>query len=210
MNKLMTKRLTGQLSLHSRRPLMTNESGRSMVEMLGVLAIVGVLSAGALAGFNRAMMMHKLNKWTDSFNYFLDHALSFSINYSDTFNYDGDLSFEQTANELGLLGDGFTFRDGKIYDEFENLFEFYYVKNENFRIRYMLYNSDLSMRICEKFIYIAQQHVDNISRVYLYTRDGEPHEAFLKDRLKNANLSEIHEYCSSCTASLCYFYIFWQ
>ena len=39
-----------------------NESGRSMVEMLGVLAIVGVLSAGGLLGYSQAMKKHKLNQ----------------------------------------------------------------------------------------------------------------------------------------------------
>jgi len=39
----------------------TNENGRSMVEMLGVLAIIGVLSAGGLAGYSKAMFKHKLN-----------------------------------------------------------------------------------------------------------------------------------------------------
>ena len=38
------------------------ENGRSMVEMLGVLAIIGVLSVGAIAGYSRAMMKYKLNK----------------------------------------------------------------------------------------------------------------------------------------------------
>lgn len=38
-----------------------NENGRSMVEMLGVLAIIGVLSAGGLAGYSKAMFKHKLN-----------------------------------------------------------------------------------------------------------------------------------------------------
>ena len=33
----------------------TNESGRSMVEMLGVLAIIGVLTAGGLGGYTLAM-----------------------------------------------------------------------------------------------------------------------------------------------------------
>ena len=37
-------------------------AGRSMVEMLGVLAIVGVLSVGAIAGYNKAMTKYKLNK----------------------------------------------------------------------------------------------------------------------------------------------------
>ena len=29
-----------------------NESGRSMIEMLGVLAIIGVLSVGGIAGYS--------------------------------------------------------------------------------------------------------------------------------------------------------------
>ncbi|MBR2300010.1 MAG: hypothetical protein IJ870_05510 [Alphaproteobacteria bacterium] len=36
-----------------------------MVEMLGVLAIIGVLSAGALAGYSKAMEKHKTNKLQD-------------------------------------------------------------------------------------------------------------------------------------------------
>ena len=42
-----------------------NQSGRSMVEMLGVLAIIGVLSAGGLAGYSKAMFKHKLNNTMD-------------------------------------------------------------------------------------------------------------------------------------------------
>ena len=38
------------------------EKGRSMVEMLGVLAIIGVLSAGAMAGYSKAMFQYKMNK----------------------------------------------------------------------------------------------------------------------------------------------------
>ncbi len=39
-----------------------NQNGRSMVEMLGVLAIIGVLSIGAMAGYSKAMFKHKINK----------------------------------------------------------------------------------------------------------------------------------------------------
>ena len=42
-----------------------NETGRSMVEMLGVLAIVGVLSAGALKGYSDAMFKYKMNQTID-------------------------------------------------------------------------------------------------------------------------------------------------
>ena len=45
-----------------------NSIGRSMVEMLGVLAIIGVLSAGALKGYSNAMFKHKMNKTIEIFN----------------------------------------------------------------------------------------------------------------------------------------------
>ncbi len=52
-----------------------NEFGRSMVEMLGVLAIIGVISAGGLAGYSKAMYMYKMHQTVS----FVSDAL---INYS--------------------------------------------------------------------------------------------------------------------------------
>ncbi len=43
-----------------------NESGRSMIEMLGVLAIIGVLSVGGIAGYSKAMNKFKTNKVADN------------------------------------------------------------------------------------------------------------------------------------------------
>lgn len=48
------------------------ESGRSMVEMLGVLAIIGVLSIGGIAGYTLAMKRHRANQIVDILN---KHAL---------------------------------------------------------------------------------------------------------------------------------------
>lgn len=45
-----------------------NEQGRSMIEMLGVLAIVGVLSVGGIAGYSKAMNKFKTNKVIDQVN----------------------------------------------------------------------------------------------------------------------------------------------
>jgi len=41
---------------------MNNESGRSMVEMLGVLAIIGVLSVMGIAGYTQAMKKYHANE----------------------------------------------------------------------------------------------------------------------------------------------------
>ncbi|MBR3502170.1 MAG: hypothetical protein IKO06_04615 [Alphaproteobacteria bacterium] len=38
------------------------QSGRSMIEMLGVLAIIGVPSVGGIAGYSKAMQKYRINK----------------------------------------------------------------------------------------------------------------------------------------------------
>ena len=45
--------------------LTKEEAGRSMVEMLGVLAIVGVLSIGGISGYSKAMAKYKVNQTLD-------------------------------------------------------------------------------------------------------------------------------------------------
>ena len=42
-----------------------SQSGRSMVEMLGVLAIIGVLSVGGIAGYSLSMRRHRANQIVD-------------------------------------------------------------------------------------------------------------------------------------------------
>lgn len=46
-----------------------NESGRSMVEMLGVLAIIGVLSVGGIAGYRMAMKKNVENDYLNFIQY---------------------------------------------------------------------------------------------------------------------------------------------
>ena len=47
---------------------MKSETGRSMVEMLGVLAIIGVLSIGGIAGYTLSMRKHRANQVADALN----------------------------------------------------------------------------------------------------------------------------------------------
>lgn len=49
-----------------------SQSGRSMVEMLGVLAIIGVLSVGGIAGYSLSMRRHRANQIVDTMS---KHAL---------------------------------------------------------------------------------------------------------------------------------------
>ena len=48
-----------------RKFMNSEQSGRSMVEMLGVLAIIGVLSVGGISGYSKAMAKFKMSKAMD-------------------------------------------------------------------------------------------------------------------------------------------------
>ena len=62
-----------------------NQSGRSMIEMLGVLAIIGVLSVGGIAGYSKAMAKYKLTRAQDQITMLLMNirtAFASSASYS--------------------------------------------------------------------------------------------------------------------------------
>lgn len=76
---------------------MKQENGRSMVEMLGVLAIIGVLSIGGIAGYTMAMNRYRANE-------ILDTASKLSVVAQTTGVNTGDF-VEPTLSTIGLSGD---------------------------------------------------------------------------------------------------------
>ena len=75
-----------------------NENGRSMVEMLGVLAIIGVLSVGGIAGYSKAMNKYKINKTTDQVSMLVANIRTL---FSSQGNYD-DLT-NAKAKKFGVV-----------------------------------------------------------------------------------------------------------
>ena len=63
-----------------------DQSGRSMVEMLGVLAIIGVLSVGGISGYSKAMAKYKLTKAQDQITMLL---MNIRTAYATSPNYSG-------------------------------------------------------------------------------------------------------------------------
>ena len=57
-----------------------NQFGRSMIEMLGVLAIIGVLSVGGITGYSKAMEKFKINKMIDEYSYLINGLLEYKEN----------------------------------------------------------------------------------------------------------------------------------
>ena len=78
----------------------TNEFGRSMIEMLGVLAIIGVLSVGGIAGYSKAMNKFKTNKVADNVSMLVANIKTL---YAQQKTYNGLTN--QTAVDMGVVPD---------------------------------------------------------------------------------------------------------
>lgn len=66
--------------------LKIEQNGRSMVEMLGVLAIIGVLSIGGIAGYSKAMTKFKISKSMDQVSMIVANVRTM---YAGQRNYSG-------------------------------------------------------------------------------------------------------------------------
>ena len=94
----------------------TNPIGRSMIEMLGVLAIIGVLSVGGIAGYSKAMTKFKINKTIEQITMIAHNVRTVFINELtyDGLGYSGDKSKAQNLLNLGIITADMFDNDGII------------------------------------------------------------------------------------------------
>jgi len=69
-----------------------NESGRSMVEMLGVLAVIGVLSIGGIAGYRYAVKQMSLNQLSEVLNLMIMETVQENSIFEEILDEDGYFS----------------------------------------------------------------------------------------------------------------------
>ena len=180
-----------------------NELGRSMVEMLGVLAIVGVLSAGALAGYSKAMMQHRLNVQQEQINQIVT-AIT---------RYQNDLYSNNAQNILKALNEiplNMIKENNAIEDIFHNsvaissgsdtITLFVYVKGANT-------SSIGAARQCQNLIQIAKNWSAELFRVETLSgygsndvrnRDyfGDASCTVMRRCMKNLTVSDIQSMCA--------------
>ena len=153
------------------------ENGRSMVEMLGVLAIIGVLSVGAIAGYSKAMMKYKLNKQTEQVN----TLISDIIIYKDAFRYqNGDITqLVPYYKKLNIIPEDMIKDDSDyIYDVFNTRINIYYnnqtpnapgAKPNNFNMLiFLLPESSLNSQICYNIVNAAKEFHQDLYLIETY------------------------------------------
>ena len=93
------------------------QCGRSMIEMLGVLAIIGVLSVGGIAGYSKAMETYKINQTKRQITEIITNIQTLYMQQKD-FN---GLS-NTTAVQMGIVPDDLKTSDGEYYTSITNIF----------------------------------------------------------------------------------------
>ena len=155
--------------------MIKTQSGRSMVEMLGVLAIIGVLSVGSIAGYSKAMMKYKLNKQAEQMNQIMAaisrHTGSFrNIQYesfvTDAFTKMGEFPSEMPQN----------YSTTNVYDIFKNRISVVYspktsssnhsAQNEIRLDYYLSTDSNTSVELCRSLFVAAKEQSGELHRIY--------------------------------------------
>ena len=92
------------------------QCGRSMIEMLGVLAIIGVLSVGGIAGYSKAMMKFKINKT-------MQHITEIAANVQTLYMQQKDFSGLSSIRQMVIPDDldkGVSNQGISIYEQWNN------------------------------------------------------------------------------------------
>jgi len=201
-----------------------NQTGRSMVEMLGVLAIIGVLSVGAIAGYQKAMFKYKLNKHAESFNLLLNNALQYTSQmegYTDNGN-----TLEHYAPfffKANLIPDGMRYGNNNlIYDQFNNQIWIYkYSTDKTLGMGIRFENNQRGLNICSNIINIAKENSDNLYYItnqnnnsdvtVTYSEKLYGNKYCKKDNLclSKLTLVDIENTCNFCKEKNCTLYIHW-
>ncbi len=107
------------------------ETGRSMVEMLGVLAIIGVLSIGGISGYSKAMSKFRVNKTLDQISMLVMNVRSM---YSANVDYTGlnaKIAIQMGIIPADMLDPATTKSNAeKVYNTYQGVVELAPVKDK--------------------------------------------------------------------------------
>ena len=156
--------------------------GRSMVEMLGVLAIIGMLSLGSIAAYSAAMFKYQLNQHAESFGLLLNNAITLLPELRRNYGIglpDGDnANISKLFADTSLLPAGMHYnpRQRVITDVFKNTFRIGYPHrintNNGFDSSEYFISIDISRdknkissrakAICRNILAVAKENADSI------------------------------------------------
>ncbi len=122
----------------------TAHSGRSMVEMLGVIAIAGILTIGVMPQFSRAMRQYKLLKYAEEYALLISNILELRpIIYRScrpNFNSGETYYFAKELKALGIIPSSWKDSNGNGFYDREKKRVYYFFSKEAKRYLYFRYH----------------------------------------------------------------------
>ena len=85
------------------RPNMNTDNGRSMIEMLGVLAIIGVLSVGGLFGYSKAIERYRVNETINQITHIVTNTRTLFKTQRDFYSQLGFRSGKNMSDETNEI-----------------------------------------------------------------------------------------------------------
>ena len=193
----------------------TNPLGRSMIEMLGVLAIIGVLSVGGIAGYSKAMEKWKVNKLIGEYTEFMFNAIEHADDIRKVPNGSGYADIMQSLN---IIPTSWKYDNASnVHDRLNNriqlwrggsdlVFEIYLLEEYEEKDSYSL--AEPRVQLCrELFLNFVQPLSEFVDYSYVWRRNaqtlnplwyGNNYCGADKKCLKNVTLAEINAACHTC------------
>ncbi len=206
-------------------PLYKLSAGRSMVEMLGVLAIIGVLSVGALSGYSKAMFKYKLNKQTEQMNTIINAVARY---HKDLRINDGSVSSISLIPILKKLNEipqdmYIANNDQLIEDVFKNRYDIYHHSTGYIGIAVTLDSSGNSTQ-CQNLYMITKAFHADIDSIFLNYRTSDNSQSPASNQygdkyctsdetcLRNLTIAKAKELCSIFDENTTWWrlYIIWR
>ncbi|MCI7421285.1 MAG: type II secretion system GspH family protein [Alphaproteobacteria bacterium] len=196
-----------------------SQSGRSMIEMLGVLAIIGVLSVGGIAGYSKAMEKFKINKAIEEYSYLINGMLDY-VEFAQKYKSDQTyVGATQIAEAAGLIPQTWIRRsDYAVDDAYGNYLQVYInSSSHNLVIDFYLqgmskaetnqYTQTFSGKLCMEIfnnIIIPLNSVILTASLFRSKNGGKLYygqSACISERrcIRNMTLSDVRDTCNYCT-----------
>ena len=208
-----------------------NQFGRSMIEMLGVLAIIGVLSVGGIAGYSKAMEKYKINKTINEYTMLIAGLLEYKNNFMQSTTPQNTIDLDEFIFATHLVPETWKqYGNKRILDSNGHNIRIYFtnksVADGNKAGRYIIdlrfslakTNAVFSRNLCKTFfIDIGQQMASamySMTVIPVSTNIDYAGDAFCHGSgksisgqtikcLRDLTLSEADEICRTCNNNSC-------
>ncbi|MBQ8870821.1 MAG: type II secretion system protein [Alphaproteobacteria bacterium] len=196
--------------------------GRSMVEMLGVLAIIGVLSVGGIAGYSKAMLKYKLNKQSEQLHTVMNaisryynklHIIDDSTAGGQTYLIPYLRGLNEIPDEMYIKNN-----DNQIKDVFGNQYTIYSHDTGYIGMLINFNHSDYSVETCKNMHLTVKTFMHDVAKTMMridgtYTQEicGTKECTVGLKCYKDITLNDIDNACRNCIPDKeCIYYVMWR